>query len=79
MGIPETTIRSNFGDLLSKKRAERKLILREKQNLLASGGNPAMLIFLGKNDLGQTDKQETKVDAGSSLAAALAGIAKKAK
>lgn len=56
-GIPETTLKRRCGDLISQKRAERKNNLREMQNKAAAGGNTAMLIFLGKNDLGQTDKQ----------------------
>ena len=56
MSIPLTTLIRRFGKLLTKKRAERKLFLRRTQTLLAVT-NPAMAIFLGKNELKQTDKQ----------------------
>ena len=56
MAIPLTTLIRRFGKLLTKKRAERKLKLRTTQTALATS-NPAMAIFLGKNELNQTDKQ----------------------
>lgn len=44
---------------LTKKRAERKLSLRTAQTEKAvQGKDTAMLCFLGKNELGQADKQE---------------------
>lgn len=56
LDIPMTTLKRRFGKLLTKKRCERKQKLREYQLDLAKT-NPAMAIFLGKNELGQTDKQ----------------------
>jgi len=58
MDIPKTTLVSNFGQLLTKKRCERKYNLRKQQDKAAKKGNPALLIFLGKNELGQADKQD---------------------
>ena len=58
MDIPIVTLERRFGKLLTKKRCERKYKLRRDQNKAAKAGNPALLIFLGKNELGQTDKQE---------------------
>ncbi len=72
--IPEETIRRRFGDLISERRAQRKLNIRNFQNLLASRLNPAMLIFLGKNDLGQTDKREFGGEVSLTLADALAKL-----
>ena len=43
--------------LLTKKRCERKLWLRQTQDEHAES-NHGMAIFLGKNELGQADKQE---------------------
>lgn len=57
-GIPETTLKRRCGDLISKKRAERKYNLRLAQNNAASSGNPALLIFLGKNELDQKDRKD---------------------
>lgn len=60
-GIPENTLRRNFGELLAKKRAERKLELRKAQDKRANAGDTGMLCFLGKNELGQTDKKDPKL------------------
>lgn len=62
LGVNEGTIRKRFSDLLEKTRAGRRTKLREYQWELAKKGNPAMLIWLGKQYLGQSDKQETKTD-----------------
>ena len=61
MCIPLTTLIRRFGSALREKRAERKYNLRKHQTV-QSVHNPAMAIFLGKNELNQTDKQviETK-------------------
>lgn len=62
MCISPTTLIRRYGNLLSEKRAERKFILRDNQTKL-SKTNPAMAIFLGKNELGQEDKQTVKTEA----------------
>ena len=59
-GIPETTLRRRFGELLHKKRAERKEILLDRIN---ADESTTMLIFRAKNDLGWTDKTEQTVKA----------------
>lgn len=49
---------------LRKKRAERKVWLRKQQNRTAAGDSKAsgtMQIFLGKNELEQSDKQSVEV------------------
>lgn len=56
MGIAYNTLNRHFGKNMHKKRCERKQSLRAKQNKLADN-HPAMAIFLGKNVLGQVDKQ----------------------
>ena len=56
MCISLTTLIRRYGTLLSEKRAERKFVLRNDQTKLAKTF-PAMAIFLGKNELGQVDKQ----------------------
>jgi hypothetical protein len=58
MDIPKQTLVDNFRQLLTKKRCERKNNLRKLQYASAKKGNPALLIFLGKNELGQADKQD---------------------
>lgn len=51
----EGTIRKRFSEILTKARATRKIKLREMQWKLAEKGNLGMLIWLGKQDLGQVD------------------------
>ncbi len=51
------TLKAHYSTLLHKKRAERKYELRMAQNRLAKT-NPAMAIFLGKNELGQSNENE---------------------
>jgi len=60
-GIPYNSLKRHFGNILTKKRAEYKAWLRKTQKELAPK-NPAMAIFLGKNVLDQTDKQEVTHD-----------------
>ena len=59
LGESQDTIKRHFASLLQKKRAEGKVALRRQQRKLAVN-NVAMAIFLGKNELDQTDKQERK-------------------
>jgi transposase len=61
-GVNETTIRNNFSEFLTKGRAEQKNKLRRKQMQVAMKGNVIMLIWLGKQILGQIEKVETSAD-----------------
>lgn len=54
----------NFKDYREKKMGSIRLRLRQKQIRMALDGNVALLIFLGKNLLGQSDKQETTFAVG---------------
>lgn len=64
-GIDSNTLRYNFSVELLKGRESLKHGLRRKQIDVAMSGNATMLIFLGKNLLGQSDSpihsQETTV------------------
>lgn len=64
-GIDSNTLRYNFSVELLKGRETLKHSLRRKQLEVAMSGNPTMLIFLGKNLLGQSDSplasQEAKI------------------
>ena len=53
LGVSESTIRSRFCPLLAKARAMRRMKLREFQWNQAKDGSVPMLIFLGKEELGQ--------------------------
>lgn len=57
-GIPETSLRRDFGEVIRLKRAEHKVLLRKIQFKRAKDDkSPAMAMFLGKNVLEQDDKQ----------------------
>lgn len=56
LDIPITTLKRRFGRKIQKWRALGKLELKHSQRELAKT-NPQMAIFLGKNELGQTDKK----------------------
>ena len=47
-------------DIIDKGREEGKASLRRMQWKAALGGNTTMMIWLGKNTLGQTDKQQVE-------------------
>lgn len=53
--IKEDTLRYNFADYLTKGRAGMKRRLRAVQLSTALSGNATLLIWLGKNLLGQSD------------------------
>ena len=57
-GCSEGTIRGRFCENLKKGRAGLKKRLRKKQIEIALGGNVSMLIWLGKQYLGQKEKAE---------------------
>ena len=54
-GIKQDTLRYNFADQITKGREHLKQSLRRAQLTLALSGNAVMLIWLGKNILGQSD------------------------
>jgi hypothetical protein len=58
-GIDDSTLSYNFKQELEKGRANLKQSLRRAQLKLALTGNAVMLIWLGKNILGQTDSPQT--------------------
>lgn len=64
--VNEDTLRNNFSDILAKGREELKQSLRRAQIKLALGGNATMLIWLGKNILGQSENP-TNTDANQPL------------
>jgi hypothetical protein len=57
-GIKQDTLRYNFADQLTKGREGLKQSLRRAQLNLALNGNAVMLIWLGKNILGQSDNPQ---------------------
>ncbi len=56
IGCHKDTLTDRYSDLLKKSRDKGKSSLRRHQWELAQKGNATMLIWLGKQLLGQTDK-----------------------
>jgi AraC-like DNA-binding protein len=54
------TLKRRFGDLINKGRETGKASLRRAQHKAAMGGNATMMIWLGKQRLGQTDDRGAK-------------------
>lgn len=52
------TYGETFSDVYKKKSAKGKISIRRNQFKAADAGNASMLIWLGKQYLGQSDKQE---------------------
>jgi len=67
LDIPKTTLDRRFGAIIRQLRAKGRVNLRCFQERL-SRSSPDMAKFLGKNTLGQVDKQEVKTIIDSSLA-----------
>ena len=61
IGITETQVNRKFGDLIEKGRSEgRKALRRAQFDKAVIDRDPRMLIFLGKQYLGQKDNPEDK-------------------
>jgi hypothetical protein len=58
-GIDRETLKYNFWPYIKQGEAGLKMRLRKKQIEVAMDGNPTMLIWLGKNMLGQSDSPNT--------------------
>lgn len=61
-GLPETILQRYFGATLKEQRDVGRSNLRAKQFKMAMEGNVTMLIWLGKQILGQRDGELTPVD-----------------
>jgi hypothetical protein len=60
--MPLNTMRDNFRNIAEKGREDLKQSLRMAQIKAALAGNPTMLIWLGKNLLGQSDNPNQTED-----------------
>ena len=60
-GCDESLIRKSYSESIAKGRDNGKIRLRQYQWASAKKGNVAMLIWLGKQLLGQSDKQDITV------------------
>jgi hypothetical protein len=59
LGADAITVRNRYQDIIDKGRADGAMSLRRKQINTALAGNPTMLIWCGKQYLGQADKLES--------------------
>lgn len=66
-GVDENTIVNRFAKILTKIRSVRRMHLRTAQTDKALGGDVTMLIWLGKNDLDQTDRVEQQHSGGVTI------------
>ena len=55
MGVSEDTLKRRYAGIIDKGKAEGKCRLRRKQMEVAMSGQPTMLIWLGKQMLGQSE------------------------
>jgi len=62
IGVSEDTLKRRYAGLIDKGKAEGKMRLRRKQIEVAMSGNPALLIFLGKSMLGQSETPVAEAD-----------------
>ena len=61
-GVSEAVLQRKFRSHISKKRGEIRASLRAKQVDLALAGDRTMLIWLGKNMIGQSDRADITSD-----------------
>ena len=77
MGWPNAFIEkhANIAKRLTKKRQQATADLRRAQREKAvASKDVTMMIWLGKNELGQADKTETKIDTGNIPAVIVVGV-----
>lgn len=58
LGCDESTLTRRFAQVIQKGREGGKMSLKRKQYEVAMSGNVSMLIWLGKQTLGQSEKVE---------------------
>ena len=62
IGVSEETLTRRYAGLIDTGKADGKMRLRRKQIEVAMSGNPALLIFLGKSMLGQSETPVAEAD-----------------
>lgn len=61
LGCSSDTLERNYAAVIKKGRAQGRMSLKRKQYEVAMTGNVTMLIWLGKQMLDQSDKQDARV------------------
>lgn len=62
IGVSADTLKRRYAHIIAKGKAEGKMRLRRKQIEVAMSGNHTMLIWLGKQMLGQSDSPVQEED-----------------
>ena len=62
MGVSQDTLKRNFAHIIAKGKSDGKMRLRRKQVEVAMSGNHTMLIWLGKQMLGQSESPTNEDD-----------------
>lgn len=60
-GCSRTLIEKRYGELIHEAKASRKIRLRQRQYQKALEGDTGMLIWLGKQELGQIDESRVRL------------------
>lgn len=68
LGVEENTLRAHYGHIIEKGMAEGNRSLRRRQHELAMMGNTRLLVWLGKNRLGQKEQVNMVHSVDDSLA-----------
>jgi hypothetical protein len=66
-GCSKATLDRRYASAIEKGRANLNMSLKRQQVEIAKAGNVTMLIWLGKQYLGQSDKQEVETHGDNSL------------
>lgn len=61
-GCSVATLENHFSDVIERGRNNLNMSLRRKQVEIAKAGNVSMLIWLGKNLLGQSERTTVDID-----------------
>jgi len=75
LGVSTDTLARNYAELIKEESANGKMSLRRMQWKKALEGNITMLIWLGKNELGQRDQPEAGGEQNTDEIAALLATA----
>lgn len=62
MGVSKDLLNRRYKSVIAKGKSQTKMKLRRKQIEVAMSGNHTMLIWLGKNMLGQSDSPTLEED-----------------
>jgi transcriptional regulator with XRE-family HTH domain len=67
LGVSRDVLTRRYSTIIEQGKSEGQMSLRRRQWLAAEGGNVAMLIWLGKQWLKQTERQEVTGPGGAAL------------